>query len=157
MILAQVKIHETVTGTYRETQAPATIAFEPIRGDFRSRLLPTKDGYAKGHVDTEKVAAQFRHDGQTFLKDGEDVTQRSIEDYLLKHQSYGLEFVAVGEDGHEIGSDRTDVVKEGERWWCLVCEKYLDGRGKDVHVEKSKEHLEKSALAARQRNFALSA
>ena len=157
MVMARVKIHETVTGTYRETQAPAIIAFEKIRGDFRSMLLPTEDGYAKGHLDTERVASQFRHDGHTFTKDGEDVTEREITDYLLKHPSYGLEFVAVGDDNHEIGSDRTDVVKEGERWWCLVCEKYLDGRGMNAHVEKSKEHLEKSALAARQRNFALSA
>jgi hypothetical protein len=61
-----------------------------------------------------------------------DMEEEEVINWLLHHDSYGVQFVAIDGD--------SGVPKAGEKGWrCTVCDQYIqDDRGKKAHLESRK-------------------
>lgn len=137
------------------------IRFEPMqvghsldeRGNKRPgyvEIAALPAGRAQGRLDSEDAARQLRQKGHAILHNGLDITVRAVEEFLLNHPRYGLDFVSL--DSEEVQQTMDDVglleIDEGQVY-CTLCEKPFSSWGDARrHAAKSEPH---QALAADKR------
>ena len=148
-------------GNVASYQRPAVVSFVALASPYNSDLLPTKSKTAKGRLDTEVAAAKLYREGNSYMeldpetKEPVDVTERFIIERLLSHESYGIEFVALGNDGKEIVPSEGYILADGDKGavYCTVCAKHFVNRGAaETHALKSFEHKRKmEVIQARDR------
>ena len=94
-------------------------------------LLSGGTGKAWGYLETSHASR----------KSG--MEEQEVIDFLLGHDSHGVEFIGVAEDGKEIANDEIYFVPEGDGgYFCKLCNVHLkNAQGKAGHT-KAKTHQE---------------
>ena len=160
MKLAQQQITDTNIGKIVKMVHPALVKFKALDGEFQTRLLPTRDGVAKGILHSDEAAASLAAAGHIFTdEEGKDVTEREVIAFLLGNEDYGVHFIAIDNNsGGEIEAEASDFIPEPDGMsWCRFCKKHVDNRGASEHAKKSQEHIAAKAREQMIRNRALSA
>jgi len=134
---ADIKLQSTVQGMFQVEVKPAFIIFRPMRhGGWKTSALPQMYGreMAEGEFDSSRAK----------MRPG--LTEHEADEFLLKHKDYGIDFVAMDDDGKPIAAsdwDRSTKRSEpflspsGKGVYCELCEKQLDGRGMHKHLESN--------------------
>ena len=124
---------------------------EPVRVDLGIpfQRLSDKDkdkrGVARGRLDTAKEAARLAREGIVLSgkgdEEGEDITEREINRFLMAHRGLGTEFVRVDRTGSKVEVDPMDpVILQGQGYYCRPCEQELNTAAARTNHCKSTTH-----------------
>lgn len=134
---------QTNAGNEVIVNKPVTLRFEKSPAPLHSAKLPGSkyQKFAQGQLDTHREAERWKRMSAGVVDaDGEDITEKTIIDWLFKNPSYGIDFIAMSDDGREISD--TMMIPEGDGgFFCRACEKHLaNAQAKEGHIATSKEH-----------------
>ena len=109
---------DTPQGKFRQVSQPKWIKFVPLNEPMFAPGLVSRTGNrneAWGILDTRKVAMDL------------DVPVEEVDEFLMRHQDFGMEYIAVSEDtGSEIDTiDDMSIVPKGKGYFCKLCDKPL--------------------------------
>lgn len=131
----EYQVIQTDTGSVTIRNPLKQIFFKPFGAEgFQTSAIPTKYGRdrAEGWFDS-------KHDRLR-----PHVEQEEAEEFLLNHKQYGVDFVAIGEDGKALGRLALETpAKRSERFLsasgdgvhCSLCEKQVNKMGLHKHIE----------------------
>jgi len=127
------EIVKTIHGNIPQIRKPLWLKFNPTNSPYEAPGLPTQWGTGK--------AWGYLESGHAARKIG--VTEEEVVDFLLNHDSHGVEFIGITEDGKEIENDEIYFVPEGDGgFFCKLCASHLkNAQGKSGH-KKSNAHQE---------------
>jgi hypothetical protein len=133
----EYKVIQTDSGSVTVKVPLKQIAFEPFSegsGGFKTPALPVKYG---------REAAEGWFDSK-YSRMRKNVEQDEAEEFLLSHKMYGIDFVAIGDDGKAIDPLAMETpAKRSERFLsesgdgvhCALCEKQVNKKGLHKHIE----------------------
>jgi hypothetical protein len=120
----------TVNGATREIRKPAKrLLFRRIGfGSIPTAALPMRHGKqeAYGILNTESK------------KQRPGMTQEEAERELFAHPKYGIDFVAIGEDGTAMTSDDQWIKPLDKGYYCALCDQQIKKQGLHPHVTGKK-------------------
>ena len=138
----EYKVIQTDTGSVTVRNPMKRIIFKPLTGKgWKTTALPVKYGRedCEGYFDSQ------------FSKMRPHVEEEEAIEFLMNHKDYGVDFIAINDDGKailtldewETPAKRSEpyLTDSGEGKFCSLCEKQLDTRGLHKHLE-SKTHLD---------------
>lgn len=138
-------------GLTKEWHGPARISFHRLYGGWEhDRIkLPIRGGVANGRMDSSEEAELLRRQNFAWVEEDPetreeiDVTERKINQYLLSHRKYGVDFWALGKDGTEVFPEEGWLLDDGQKGaYCTVCkgEFFKTRHAAKQHAERSAEH-----------------
>lgn len=132
------EIVETTHGKIPQIHKPVWLKFSATNMPYEAPGLPTQWGTGK--------AWGYLESGHASRTTGR--SEQEVIDFLLAHQSHGVEFIGIAEDGKEIENDEVYFVPEGDGgFFCKLCDSHLkNAQGKAGHT-KSNAHQEAATVA----------
>lgn len=132
-----VNFIETLQGMQRKTTQPKWLKFEALNAPIFAPGLPGKGVHpneAWGQLYSERAAKGIKEQ------------QNAVEEFLLEHEDYGIEFIAVQEQSgsEQDFADDQMIVSQGDKgaFYCKLCEKSL-GSAQAVNGHKTaNKHIE---------------
>lgn len=123
----------------QSVETPVTwIKFRPVSADgYVTAHLPQMYGRNKAEGFFESDKAKYRA----------GITEQEADAFLLNHEDYGINFVAVDEDGVVIDlvaagsvTQRSQIylVPSGDGVYCKLCSQQLKNRGVNKHLNGQK-------------------
>jgi hypothetical protein len=127
-------VHRTNSGNVTEIVPGRRVQFQALAQPMPCSIFPQRDKEAlrwgaEGILNSALAAKQA------------DMEEEEVINWLLHHDSYGVQFVAIdGDSGVPLAAEDVVLEKAGEKGWrCTVCDQYIqDDRGKKAHLESRK-------------------
>ena len=139
----EYEVIQTDAGTSVTIRNPLKqIIFRPFSGPgFATNALPLKHGRERAEGYFDSTVEKYRP----------HVEQEEAEDYLFNHKKYGVDFIAIGEDGKAMASlewkspahrSQPFLSASGSGVHCALCDKQVDKKGLHKHLD-SAAHIER--------------
>jgi hypothetical protein len=135
MVPGYTRVVETIHGALPEVRKPVWVKFRPIGTPMIAPGLPAKRrdgesvGKAQGFVETEQYAKEI------------GIEESRLIDFLQTHNSHGVEFIGLTDEGTEIAPEDSVFVPNGEgAFYCNVCAQQLSSIQGVTGHKQSKKH-----------------